>query len=287
MNILNIYNEFDSHNFDLNVDHYGAEQCDKGYSFGPTIRNNYVLHFITNGKGKISINGETTALVAGDIFVLPKNQSIFYQADENEPWTYTWVGFSGSRAETILSQTRLLEKYYLHSHLESEILKKMIDINQTEVQSLPMITELILIGHLNQLLAALIQEFPNESLKESSTLAKNYVHHAIKLIHSQYNSPIKVNEIADHLALSRSYLYKIFKQETGYSIKDYIVQVKMNHACQLLVHPELSITEIAHSVGYFDPLAFSNAFKNLHRMSPSDYRKNQVIPTKPLIEDSD
>lgn len=275
MNILNIYNEFDSHNFDLNVDHYGAEQCDSGYSFGPTIRDNYVLHFITNGKGKITIDGETTNLQAGDLFVLPKNQSIFYQADENEPWTYTWVGFSGSRAETILSQTRLLEKYFLHSHLESEILKKMIDINQTEVQSLPMITELILIGHLNQLLAALIQEFPNESLKESSTLAKNYVHHAIKLIHSQYNSPIKVNEIADHLALSRSYLYKIFKQETGYAIKDYILQIKMKRSCQLLEDPTRNITEIAYSVGYQDPLTFSSAFKNYFHMSPTDFRKTQ------------
>lgn len=276
MNILNIYNEFDSHNFDLNVDHYGAEQCDSGYSFGPTIRDNYVLHFITNGKGKISINGETTELTAGDIFVLPKNQSIFYQADENTPWTYTWVGFSGSRAETILSHTRLLEKYFLHSHLESEILKKMIDINQTEVQCLPMITELILIGHLNQLLAALVQEFPNESLKEASTLAKTYVHHAIKIIHSQYNSPVKVSAIAEKLALSRSYLYKIFKQETGYSIKDYIVQVKMNHACQLLANPDLSITEIANSVGYQDPLTFSSAFKNQYHQSPSDYRKFRV-----------
>ncbi|MBY4986544.1 AraC family transcriptional regulator [Streptococcus suis] len=275
MNILNIYNEFDSHNFDLNVDHYGAEQCDSGYSFGPTIRDNYVLHFITNGKGKITIDGETTNLQAGDLFVLPKNQSIFYKADENEPWTYTWVGFSGSRAETILSQTRLLEKYFLHSHLESEILKKMIDINQTEVQSLPMITELILIGHLNQLLAALVQEFPNESLKESSTLAKNYVHHAIKLIHSQYNSPIKVNEIADHLALSRSYLYKIFKQETGYAIKDYILQIKMKRSCQLLEDPTRNITEIAYSVGYQDPLTFSAAFKNYFHMSPTEFRKTQ------------
>ncbi|MGQ7461992.1 AraC family transcriptional regulator [Streptococcus suis] len=275
MNILNIYNEFDSHNFDLNVDHFGAEQCDSGYSFGPTIRENYVLHFITNGKGKITIDGETTNLQAGDLFVLPKNQSIFYQADENTPWTYTWVGFSGSRAETILSQTRLLEKYFLHSHLESEILKKMIDINQTEIQSLPMITELILIGHLNQLLAALVQEFPNESLKESSTLAKNYVHHAIKLIHSQYNSPIKVNEIADHLALSRSYLYKIFKQETGYAIKDYILQIKMKRSCQLLEDPSRNITEIAYSVGYQDPLTFSSAFKNYFHMSPTDFRKTQ------------
>ncbi|HFI0796743.1 TPA: helix-turn-helix transcriptional regulator, partial [Streptococcus suis] len=141
--------------------------------------------------------------------------------------------------------------------------------------SLPMITELILIGHLNQLLAALVQEFPNDSLKESSTLAKNYVHHAIKLIHSQYNSPIKVNEIADHLALSRSYLYKIFKQETGYAIKDYILQIKMKRSCQLLEDPTRNITEIAYSVGYQDPLTFSSAFKNYFHMSPTEFRKTQ------------
>lgn len=273
MNILNIYNEFDSHNFDLNVDHYGAEQCDKNYSFGPTIRNNYVLHFITNGKGKITINGETTELRAGDIFVLPKDVSIFYQADENDPWTYLWVGFSGSRAKDLLNQSRLLENYYLHSSLHSAILECMHKINHVQMHSTPAITELVLIGFLNQLLAALIEEFPSEALLKPETQTKYYVQQAIKIIHSHYAYPIKVSEIADNLALSRSYLYKIFKQETGYAIKDYILQIKMKRSCQLLENPSRNITEIAYSVGYQDPLAFSAAFKNYFHMSPSDYRK--------------
>ncbi len=276
MNILNIYNELNSHNFDLNIDHYGAEQCDKNYSFGPTVRDNYVLHFITEGKGKITILGETTELTAGDLFVLPKNKSIFYQADGQEPWTYVWVGFSGSKAESILEHSRLLEKFYLHSNLQSPILQKMMDINHTDKHSLPMVTEHILVGHLHQLLAHLVAEFPNQQLKEAGTLAKSYVHHAIKLIHSHYARPIKVAEIAEQLALSRSYLYKIFKQETGYAIKDYILQVKMSRSCQLLEDPERTITEIANSVGYYDPLSFSTAFKNYFHMSPSDYRKQQI-----------
>lgn len=52
MNILNTYNEFNISNFDLNVDHYRGEICDGDYSFGPSIRNDYVLHFIVNGQGK-------------------------------------------------------------------------------------------------------------------------------------------------------------------------------------------------------------------------------------------
>ncbi len=63
MNVLNIYNELDSHNFDLNVDHYGAEQCDKGYSFGPTIRDNFVLHFITKEEEKFLLTEKQAILL--------------------------------------------------------------------------------------------------------------------------------------------------------------------------------------------------------------------------------
>lgn len=273
MNILTAYNEFDSHNFDLNVDHYGAEQCDKGYSFGPTIRDDYVLHFITEGKGKIVVNGITNYLSVGDLFILPKDISIFYQADNLDPWTYIWVGFSGSRSEALLNQSQLLKNYYLKSTLNSKILEYMYKINTIQINPIPSITELLLIGYLNQLLAALIEEFPNETLMNPETQTKHYVQQAIKLIHSHYNSPIKVSEIASSLALSRSYLYKIFKQETGLSIKDYILQVKMKRSCQLLENSTRSIAEIASSVGYQDSLAFSTAFKHHFQVCPSQFRK--------------
>ncbi|MDG3132323.1 AraC family transcriptional regulator [Streptococcus suis] len=276
MNILNIYNELDSHNFDLNVDHYGAEQCDNSYSFGPTIRDNYVLHFITEGKGEIVIEGKTTYLSAGDLFILPKDTSIFYKADEFDPWTYIWVGFSGSRAKDLLNQSQLLEQYYLHSSLDSQILHYMSQINQIQNHSIPSINELMLIGYLNQLLATLIKEFPNQNLMSPETQTKHYVQQAIKMIHSHYAQPIKVSEIATHLALSRSYLYKIFKQETGYSIKDYILQIKMQRSCQLLEDLNLTITEISYSVGYQDPLTFSAAFRHYFHTSPSSYRKKYI-----------
>lgn len=77
MNILNTYNEFNTNNFDLNVDHYGAEICAKNYSFGPTVRDNYVLHFIVDGKGKFTIDGITTQLKTGDMFILPKGKVAF------------------------------------------------------------------------------------------------------------------------------------------------------------------------------------------------------------------
>lgn len=196
MNILNTYNEFNTNNFDLNVDHYGAEICAKNYSFGPTVRDNYVLHFIVDGKGKFIIDGITTQLKTGDMFILPKGKVAFYQADGEHPWTYLWVGFSGSKAENILSKTQLLDHYFCHSTLESKVLDQIVKLTQFRDQKLDDVTELQLTAELYKLLAFLMKEFPSKAMSDSSILIQNYIKQVKKIIHTQYGNPLKISEIA-------------------------------------------------------------------------------------------
>lgn len=273
MNVLNTYNEFDTNNFDLNVDHYGAEICEGNYSFGPAIRDNFVLHFIVDGRGKFTIDGQTTELGVGDMFILPKGKVTSYQADSKHPWTYLWVGFSGSKAENILSKTQLLEQYFCHSTLKSKVLDQIVKLTQFRDQKLDDVTELQLIAELYKLLAYLIEESPSKAVSDGSILIQNYIRQTKKIIHSQYGTSLKVGEIADKLNLNRSYLYKIFKEETGYAIKDYIVQVRMEKSADLLTNTTFHISEVANAVGFTDALAFSKAFKKYFNQSPSNYRK--------------
>ena len=275
MNILNTYNEFNTNNFDLNVDHYGAEICAKNHSFGPTVRDNYVLHFIVDGKGKFTIDGITTQLKTGDMFILPKGKVAFYQADGEHPWTYLWVGFSGSKAENILSKTQLLDHYFCHSTLESKVLDQIVKLTQFRDQKLDDVTELQLTAELYKLLAFLMKEFPSKAMSDSSILIQNYIKQAKKIIHTQYGNPLKISDIAKKLNLNRSYLYKIFKEETGYSLKDYLIQIRMEKSADLLTRTTFHISEIANAVGFPDALAFSKAFKKHFGQSPSNYRKTQ------------
>ncbi|WP_288588858.1 AraC family transcriptional regulator [uncultured Streptococcus sp.] len=275
MNILNTYNEFNTNNFDLNVDHYGAEICAKNYSFGPTVRDNYVLHFIVDGKGKFTIDGITTQLKTGDMFILPKGKVAFYQADGEHPWTYLWVGFSGSKAENILSKTQLLDHYFCHSTLESKVLDQIVKLTQFRDQKLDDVTELQLTAELYKLLAFLMKEFPSKAMSDSSILIQNYIKQVKKIIHTQYVNPLKISEIAKKLNLNRSYLYKIFKEETDYSLKDYLIQIRMEKSADLLTRTTFHISEIANAVGFPDALAFSKAFKKHFGQSPSHYRKTQ------------
>lgn len=275
MNVLNTYNEFNTNNFDLNVDHYGAEICAKNYSFGPTVRDNYVLHFIVDGKGKFTIDGITTQLKTGDMFILPKGKVAFYQADGEHPWTYLWVGFSGSKAENILSKTQLLDHYFCHSTLESKVLDQIVKLTQFRDQKLDDVTELQLIAELYKLLAFLMEELPSKSMSDSNILIQNYIKQTKKIIHTQYSKTLKVSQIAKKLNLNRSYLYKIFKEETGYSIKDYLGQIRMEKSADLLINTTFHISEVANAVGFTDALAFSKAFKKHFGQSPSNYRKTQ------------
>ncbi len=134
-------------------------------------------------------------------------------------------------------------------------------------------TELQLIAELYKLLAFLMEEFPSKSMSDSSILIQNYIKQTKKIIHTQYSKPLKVSQIAKKLNLNRSYLYKIFKEETGYSIKDYLGQIRMEKSADLLISTTFHISDVANAVGFPDALAFSKAFKKHFGQSPSNYRK--------------
>lgn len=279
MNVLNAYNEFDSNHIDLNIDHYGAEACEGGYSFGPSTRDNYVLHYIISGCGQFTIDGKSVSLRTGDLFLLPKNHVTFYQADQEDPWTYLWVGFSGSRADSLLQQTSLIGDYFAHSSMKSPILKHLSQIFDSDDRSLSASNELRLLSQLYQLLADLLEEFPLVG-RTTGQQIENYTRQVLKIIHSQYDQPLKVSEIAQKLNLNRSYLYKIFKEKTGYSIKEYLLQVRMERGANLLRQTNLAITEIARSVGFSDVLTFSKVFKKYFGQNPSHFRKDYLAKPK-------
>ena len=273
MNLLQTYNEFEFTNTDLTVDHFGAEMCASHYAFGPTIRDNYVLHFIVEGKGKFHIDETIWELQAGDMFLLSKDKMTFYRADKQEPWAYLWVGFSGNKADYFLNQSQITEHYICHSTLDSKVLNQLYKIMRFSKQTSTITTELEITGELFRLLAYLIEEQPKKHSLSHNITQQHYTKQALRIIHNHYDSHLQVNEIAKELNLSRSYLYKLFKEQTGYALKDYILKVKLEKSQQLLANPRFSITEIASMVGFTDSLAFSKRFKKQYGQSPSQYRR--------------
>ena len=92
----------------------------------------------------------------------------------------------------------------------------------------------------------------------------------IKRYHSQ---SITLDDICEHFECSRSYVSHLFKRSVGKSFREYLTGLRIEDAKSLLKYSNLSVTEIALSVGFGDSTYFSNVFKTNVGISPSAYRK--------------
>ena len=115
----------------------------------------------------------------------------------------------------------------------------------------------------------------NSSAKEEKEQNNSllYVKNVISYIQLKYSEPIKIDSIALSLGLNRSYLTRLFKEATGYSLQEYLLTYRMKMAVKLLADESISVNRIAASVGYNDTFTFSKAFKRHFGCAPSDYRK--------------
>lgn len=97
---------------------------------------------------------------------------------------------------------------------------------------------------------------------------------AKKIVEQSYSMPnLTLQEIADQVRVSPTYLSKLLKKEVGSSFIDYLTEVRINQAVLLMNDPSFKVYEIAEKVGYNSQHYFSNAFKKITGVSPISYRK--------------
>ncbi|WP_322923239.1 response regulator [Paenibacillus campi] len=87
---------------------------------------------------------------------------------------------------------------------------------------------------------------------------------------------LSLYEVSKQLAVSSSHLSKIFSQETGQTMTDYLTLLRIGKAKELLKMTRHKTFEIAFQVGYKDPHYFSNLFKKITGLTPTEYRKHNV-----------
>lgn len=98
------------------------------------------------------------------------------------------------------------------------------------------------------------------------------VEYICSYIHENYHNDINLNDLAESAGISVSHMRRIFSEETGTNILYYINSLRINEAKELLSNSNLSISEIASKVGYFNNQSFNRFFKKYEGITPSEYR---------------
>lgn len=273
MRITTNSSEF-TYNADVMVYTQGYEECEPGHSFGPAVRKSYMFHYITQGKGTYTVDGKVYHLKKGDIFFIEPGNEVSYQADADDPWGYGWVGLTGAHAESYLKRTSFFDCPVARYDKSDELSLMLIDLQRAYALK-PEIRDLALNHVLYKLLAFLVTNFPAARLQNKDK-TKEYISRTMEYCLSRVDAPVSVQEAASFLGLDRSYLSRLFKKETGISLKDYIWKTKEEEACRLLRTTSLPIHVIARSVGFEDSLYFSKNFAKKLKLSPREYRARSL-----------
>lgn len=249
----------------------GLSRTEPMHSFGPALKPHYLIHYILSGKGKFVSGKEEYPLEAGYGFLITPDELAFYQADEEEPWTYVWVGFSGVQAEEYVNNIGLSVRQPIFKSDASEELYRIVK-DMMEHNTYGLANDLRRNGQLSVFLSVIAESGRMEKRSENDK-ANIYVRKAISFIQNNYCNPIKVTDVADYVCVNRSYLYTLFQKSMGMSPQQFLTTFRITKATELLQITSLPIESIALSCGYHDPLVFTKAFRQIKQMSPTSFRK--------------
>ena len=136
--------------------------------------------------------------------------------------------------------------------------------------------ELLIIGNIYRICSHIIKL---KSSEQSSKLKKDAkkLKKALNYIHTNYTSKITLDETADMVGYSKGNFCKAFKSATGLSFHAYLNNYRITNACYLLSNTEMSIGDIAESVGFPEFKTFCRVFRSIVGKTPTEYRtKNDI-----------
>jgi len=251
---------------DINPRVCGYERCTPGHAFGPAVRGYYLLHYVQSGCGVFQTPRGESPIHAGQMFIIRPMELTLYRAGGDDPWSYCWIGFDcriplpAALKADVADASRcghIFDAFMLADTLESG-------------------RELYLCSKIYELFALLSEPDPSGR----GARGGEYVRKACNFIESNYVKEISVAQIARELGLERSYFCHLFRERVGCSPQQYLVQLRLRKAAELIAVHGYSPGQAAASSGYRDIVNFSRMFKRRYGVAPSVYGRPNTDGTE-------
>ena len=253
----------------------GKRLATKNHVYGPEIRLHYCLVYVEEGDAFLYCGNKKIPFGKGQMLVMFPGEKIFYKAQTD--WTIRWIGVNGKEVDELFSLLRVSKKHPIWTvpkelaiaqYMENiyELQKETSLINQYKTQAL-------LFQLFGKMLSTVQNDWILNKMEDAVTTAKN-------IIAYNYNNHLEIESLAQKVFLSPAYFSRLFKEKTGVSPKQYIVQTRLEKAKELLRLTKYSIKNISLTVGFKDPLYFSRLFTKYEKSTPMQYRKQYFKKTE-------
>ena len=246
--------------------------CSKHYQidrYASSLFNSYLAILTLSGSGTIVTDLGTRTCETGDIVFIDCSQTHTYYANEN--WNFCWFHFSGNTSDAFVKL--LLDGHHNVFRLaDAQAITNLFVLLMQYKKIHTLDDELAISSYIHQILSLTYSAAHSEhfSRKHSGMIAE-----AIEYIEEHYDGQLTVEEIAQHLSISKSSFCHLFRAETNFSPYDYILTVRINKAKTLLLCTTQNIDEIAWTVGYNSSANFIRAFRQKTGITPTQFRHTQ------------
>lgn len=237
--------------------------------------------FVSRGYGIVIVDNQQYTLRPGRLFVFPpfKLHKVFVEQTDKNQYERTTVhldhqlldGFlqpfpqRRARFARLWDADRDAHIYDLASsavHIEA-ILEHFNVLKQAQTHQREDIAMLVL-----QLMAFMPAEEGRQKTVSRTTASK-----VMQWIEENYVQKFSLAELSASVGLSQSYISRVFSQETGGSIADFLATRRIKRACELLRSTDLSIEAVGNQCGFADAPYFITCFRKLIGRTPLQYRK--------------
>lgn len=237
------------------------------------------LVFVTGGKGRIVIGKKSYQVKAGMLFYICPGVPHVIEKDVKEPMCFFSVHFSLARVNFNDNQWDIKNAAEMLSLHPGQELKNYYRVENTfenlvsSWNAKQPAYEFMAKTLLQQLLIVIYQNITRQSPNYSTTLK---VEKVIQYMHQNINSKVTLAELSELVQLSSTYLSRIFKETTGYSVIEFFNKIKIDKAKELIFDGNKRVKEVAQALGFTDEFYFSRIFKRIEGISPSEYYSKNV-----------
>lgn len=250
------------------------------------IHDFHQLTIITRGSGTIVINGFEQNICEGNVYVINnfsthylKNQkdlelvNVMFYLNDLMRYADSLKNHQGFQSLFIL-QPALTDRNLLSTLLRLDYngicyVNNIIQLLLEEIQASQLGKEIMVQSYFMILITYLSRQY-----EQNYQLRRNMdqLYKVVAYINNNYVDKITIEKMLKQTLLSERQLRQLFVSEYKCTPMQYLVNIRMKHACYLLAYSDMSISEISYRVGFDDSNYFSRKFKQKYSVSPTEYR---------------
>lgn len=233
----------------------------------------FLFFVVTDGLGRLEYDGNSYKLSPGCCAFLDGEKTYTYHAI-NTNFTVYYVYFDGFCIKDIYEeylQQGGLPCFRAHGwKMYARKIQQIYDLAESDSN----IKEMELYGKLTALLALLMKGAGNAE-KQIHSRRQQDLQRVKKYLDQNYQERITLSSLSDMFYIDKFYLARLFREQFGNSVNQYLIQVRITNAKNLLRSTDLPINEIGENCGMENTNYFCRIFKKHEGMSPGEFRKRK------------